>query len=171
MKFVAAFLLPWLLCGAAHAERPVRSLLEIRQQQLVMQQWDTSCGAAALATILTYHLRFPVSEEQVAMGMLRRVDPLRVKFRGGFSLLDMKRYAAENGFAGEGYSDMTLDDLAARVPMIVPVRARGYDHFVVVRGMSGLAIDIGDPGFGNYRMDRGRFARAWNGIGFEVRSQ
>ena len=163
-------LLLCLLGGAAHAERPVvRSLLEMRQANLVMQQWDTSCAAAALATVLTYHLRFPVSEEEVALGMLRHTDPLRVKFRGGFSLLDAKRYAADKGFAGDGYQQMTLDDLAERAPMIVPVTAWGYDHFVVVRRVSDAEVDIGDPGFGNYRMSRARFARTWPGIGFEVR--
>src|SRR5687767_2854189 len=164
-------LLLCLLGGASHAAGPVRSLLEMRQANLVMQQWDTSCAAAALATMLTYHFQFPVSEEEVALGMLRRTDPLRVKFRGGFSLLDVKRYAAERGFAGDGYMEMTIDELAAHTPMIVQVNAGGYDHFVVVRRVSAAEVDIGDPGFGNYRTSRARFARTWTGIGFEVRRQ
>jgi hypothetical protein len=40
---------------------PVRSLQEIRQEGVVIQKWDTSCGAAALATVLTYSLQDPVS--------------------------------------------------------------------------------------------------------------
>src|SRR5262245_22971123 len=70
--------------SALAAQRPVRSLLEYRQEGVVIQQWDISCGAAALATVLTYGHRFPVSEEEVARGMLKRTDPLHVRYRGGF---------------------------------------------------------------------------------------
>src|SRR5256885_11578586 len=51
------------------------------QERVVIQQWDISCGAAALATVFTYSLRDPVSEREVAQAMLRRTDPLRVKVR------------------------------------------------------------------------------------------
>ena len=47
-----------------------------------------SCGAAALATVLTYSLNDPVSEHEAAKGMLKMTEPLKVKYRGGFSLLD-----------------------------------------------------------------------------------
>jgi uncharacterized protein len=158
-----------LLSSVANAERPVRSLLEMRQEGVIIQQWDTSCGAAALATILTYDEGFPITEAQVARGMLRKTDPLRVKYRGGFSLLDMKRYAAEIGFDSDGYSGMSLDDLQARAPMIIPIRVRGYNHFIVVRKVTDDYLDVADPGFGRYRMRRSSFAKIWRGIGFEVK--
>jgi hypothetical protein len=41
---------------------PVRSLQEVRQDGVIIQKWDTSCGAAALATVLTYSLQYPVTE-------------------------------------------------------------------------------------------------------------
>lgn len=168
MRF-RAFFVPFLIfADAADAEPPVRSLLEMRQENVVMQRWDNSCAAAALATVLTYDKGFPITEEQVARGMLRQTDPLRVRHRGGFSLLDMKRYAAQVGFESDGYSDMTLEDLFAQATMIVPIRARGYDHFVVVRKVTDHDVHIADPGFGNYRMRRSSFAAAWPGIGFEV---
>ncbi len=43
-----------LACIEVSAERPVRSLLEYRTENLILQQWDNSCAAAALATLLTY---------------------------------------------------------------------------------------------------------------------
>lgn len=168
MRLIAFTLISFLLAGTAHAERPVRSLLEMRQENLIIQQWDNSCAAAALATILTYDKGFPVTEEEVARGMLRKTDPLRVRQRGGFSLLDMKRHAAQLGFESEGYSDMTLEDLASQVPMIVPVRVRGYNHFVIVRKVTEREVYIADPGFGNYRIQRSGFLSNWPGIGFEV---
>ncbi|MEJ7807072.1 MAG: cysteine peptidase family C39 domain-containing protein [Telluria sp.] len=165
---IAQILISQLLAGAALAERPVRSLLEKRQENVVIQRWDNSCAAAALATILTYDLGSPVTEERVARAMMLQTDPLRVKVRGGFSLLDMKRYAAQAGFNSDGYSDMTLADLAAQAPMIVPIRVRGYHHFVVVRRADAQEVHIADPGFGNYRLRTPRFVATWSGIGFHV---
>lgn len=85
----------WVLSLAASfaVASPVRSLQEIRQEGVVIQKWDTSCGAAALATVLTYSLNDPISEREVARGMLRMTEPLKVQHRGGFSLLDMKHFA------------------------------------------------------------------------------
>ncbi|HYD95283.1 MAG TPA: C39 family peptidase [Noviherbaspirillum sp.] len=166
LLLVAAFSL--LPAAGAHAERAVRSLLEMRQENLIIQQWDNSCGAAALATILTFDRGYPVTEQQVAQGMLRQTDALRVRHRGGFSLLDMQQYAASLGFQADGYTNMTLEDLATQSPMIVPIRVRGYDHFVIVRRVMEHTVDIADPGFGNYRMRIPEFSAAWPGIGFQV---
>ncbi|MEN3277711.1 MAG: uncharacterized protein V7631_3501 [Massilia sp.] len=152
----------------AWAERPVRSLLEIRREALVTQRWDNSCGAAALATVLRYYKGVPTDEEAVARGMLRQTDPLRVRVRGGFSLLDMQRYLARIGLQGDGYVRMTLADLAQRAPMIVPITLSGYPHFVVVRRVATTGVNIGDPSFGNYEMDQSTFAAHWKGVGFGI---
>jgi predicted double-glycine peptidase len=168
IALIAHIAISQLFASSALAERPVRSLLEKRQENVVIQRWDNSCAAAALATILTYDMAFPVTEERVARAMMQKTDPLRVKFRGGFSLLDMKRYAAQVGFESEGYSEMSLGDLAALVPMIVPVRVRGYNHFVVVRHADENEVHIADPGFGNYHLGTPRFIANWSGIGFQV---
>ena len=149
---------------------PVRSLQEVRQDGVVLQKWDTSCGAAALATVLTYSLNDPVSEREVARGMLKMTEPLKVKYRGGFSLLDMKHFAELRGYQGGGYRDLTLDDLLQLKDPIVPIVRHGYPHFVVVRGLDRRGrIKLADPGFGNRTMSVRTFTGAWQGgIGFVV---
>jgi uncharacterized protein len=149
--------------------RPVRSLLEIRQDSVVIQHWDLSCGAAALATILTYQHGDPVSERTIAEGMLRRTDPLRVKVRGGFSLLDLKRFAEARGYTADGFSNVTVDDLVKLAPSIVPVKLSGYDHFVIFRGVVGDKVLLADPGFGNRTVPLERFQETWvNNVAFVV---
>ncbi len=158
-----------LLCGPdVRAERPVRSLLEYRTENLIRQQWDNSCAAASLATLLTFEFGRTVTERQVATGLLRQTDELKVRTRGGFSLLDMKRYLNDIGLDGDGYADMSLADLGAMAPMIVPLHLYGYDHFVIVRGITEKQVDIGDPAFGNYRMSHVLFLRRWSKSGFRV---
>jgi predicted double-glycine peptidase len=152
-----------------HRTKTVRSLLEIRQQGVVIQQWDISCGAAALATILTYQHGDPVPEKKIAEAMLRRTDPLRVKVRGGFSLLDLKRFVESRGYVGDGYTQLTVEDLLKFGPTIVPVNLDGYNHFVVFRGTFGDRVLLADPAFGNRTVPLKRFEESWlQNIGFIV---
>ena len=40
----------------------------MRHDKVVVQEWDLSCGAAALATILNHQYDDPVSEREIAKG-------------------------------------------------------------------------------------------------------
>jgi predicted double-glycine peptidase len=165
---LALFTLLLSLQTDLHAQ-PVRSLLEIRQEHVIVQRWDISCGAAALATVLTFDLKDPVTEKLVAQAMLRKTDPIRVRVRGGFSLLDMKRFAESRGYSAMGFRGLTLEQLVGMGASIVPVEEYGSPHFVVVRGMRDGRVDIADPAFGNRRMSVERFLEVWReGIGFTV---
>jgi uncharacterized protein len=164
------FIFLCLSAVAADARAPVRSLLEIRRQNVVVQQWDASCGAAALATLLTWQHGDSVDEKTVAQGMLRTTDPLRVRHRGGFSLLDLKRYADRRGYESAAYRGSAPADLEDFKPAIVPVNLHGLPHFVVYRGRVGDSVLIADPAYGNRVLPAVSFEAAWvDGIAFVVR--
>jgi predicted double-glycine peptidase len=153
----------------------------MRHDRVVVQQWDLSCGAAALATILNYQHGDPVSEREVAKGLIRRAayvaNPALVQVRHGFSLLDLKRYVDGRGYAGIGYGRLGLDDLIERAPIMVPIGVKGYNHFVVFRGARGNRVLLADPAFGSRTMLAERFEEAWLGypefgkVGFVVARQ
>ena len=154
------------LCERTWAEsRPVRSLIEIRQDKVVLQEWDLSCGAAALATILNFQHGDPVSEREVALGMMARDEylenPQLVQIRQGFSLLDMKRFVEQRGYRGIGLGRLDFEDLLKRSPLIVPISLHGYQHFVVFRGAFRNRVLLADPAYGNRTMLRARFEKAW----------
>ena len=159
------------LPGFASNPRPVRSLLEARHQNVVIQEWDSSCGAAALATLLRFQLGDPVSERTVAIGILRGTDPDRVRGRGGFSLLDLKRYAESRGFVAEGFAGLSPGQLLRIAPAIVPIRSHRGDHFVVFRGaVNGHAV-LADPAFGNRTVPFRDFEASWKDrLGFVVQA-
>jgi uncharacterized protein len=144
---------------------PVRSMLELRHHDVVIQTWDLSCGAAALATLLRYEWGDPVTEKQVAQGLMTRKEyiqhPNVVQIREGFSLLDLKRYADAHGFKGEGYGQLDFNDLIEDAPIMVPVDALGYNHFVVFRGVMGDRVLLADPAWGNRTMTIDKFKRMW----------
>ena len=48
----------------------VQSLLEMRRENVVVQKFDLSCGAAALATILNYQFGDPVTEREITTGLI-----------------------------------------------------------------------------------------------------
>ncbi len=156
--------------GRQRLSTPAKSLLEIRDQNLVRQGWDISCGAAALATILTYDFDTPYSEATIAVSILANGDPEEVKARGGFSLFDLKQFAEAVGYTAKGYSKLTLEDLAiSSVPAILPVRIRDLDHFVVYRGQYAGRVRLGDPAFGNITLSANRFEKIWQSrIGFFI---
>ena len=159
-----------LSLGGVRATTAVQSLQEIRQACIVRQRWDLSCGSAALSTLLTYDLSDPTPETAVVVWVLHRTDPVRVRSRGGFSLLDLKRFVQFRGYNAEGYADLSLDELAGLGgAAIVPIRIKSYDHFVVFRGVMGGRVILADPAFGNLTMAVERFLKIWkNGIGFVV---
>jgi predicted double-glycine peptidase len=150
--------------------KPVRSLLEFRQDRVIVQKWETSCAAAALATVLTFSHDDAVSEKKVAQGMLRTTDPLKVKVRGGFSLLDMKHFVQTRGFTGIAYKGLRFEDLLNLDAPIVPIDFQGNPHFVVVRGLNGDGeVHLADPAFGNHAISVDKFRSVWkDGIAFVV---
>ncbi len=165
---VVVLLLGGLLAGAgadAAERRVVRSLLETRQDKVVVQEWDLSCGAAALTTILNYQHGDMVSEREVALALINRKEyidnPDLVRIRQGFSLLDLKRYVDSRGYEGVGYGRLELADLEAKAPIMVPIDANGYNHFVVFRGRYGNRVLLADPSFGNVTMPVREFERSW----------
>jgi predicted double-glycine peptidase len=149
---------------------PVRTLRDIRQDRVIVQKWETSCAAAALATVLTFSLEDPVTEKYVAQFMLRRTDPIKVKVRGGFSFLDMKRFVEGRGFKGTGYNGLTFAEALELANPIVPIDYYGNAHFVVLRGLDATGrVDIADPAFGNNAMSVEDFKSIWkSGLGFVV---
>lgn len=157
-----------LLTTSAHAaspRRPVESLMETRHRNVVLQHWELSCAAAALATILRYQYGEPVTERSVALGLIDRADyianPDLVRVRQGFSLLDLKRFVDRLGLEGVGLGRLELRDLIARAPLIVPVDLMGYPHFVVFRGATSNRVLVADPAFGNVTLSRERFLAGW----------
>jgi predicted double-glycine peptidase len=151
--------------GLAQAAAPVLSMWELRQRNMVLQKFDLSCGAAALATILRFQQGENLTERDVAIGLVSRdvyiANPRLIRLRQGFSLLDMKRYVDRLGYDGQAFGSVTYKDLLSLAPAIVPVRLFGYNHFVVFRGALGRNILLGDPAFGNRTMSRQRFLAAW----------
>ena len=143
----------------------VASWDERRFAGVVRQKYDFSCGSAALATLLSYHYAYDVREENAFRGMWATGDRDQIR-KVGFSLLDMKRWLASRGITADGYKVSLEEVQKAGIPGIVLIAVNNYRHFVVVKGISGGEVLVGDPAIGLTVMPKDEFRAAWNGIYF-----
>ena len=157
--------------GSGDVVMPVTSIRQARLAGTLLQQYDFSCGSAAIATLLTHHYGYPTSEAAVFEHMFRTGDQKKIRTEG-FSLLDMKRFLQSHGFEADGF-EQPLDKLAeAKVPAIVLINENGYQHFVVVKGLRGDRVLIGDPANGTRAVSRARFMAVWqNNLLFVVHNR
>ena len=146
--------------GMRIGSMPVKSMKDLRFQATLRQQYDFSCGSAALATLLTHHYDTPTTEEAAFQAMFASGDQQKIR-REGFSLLDMQRFLKDRGFTANGFQ-LPLDKLIeAKLPAIVLISDNGYRHFVVIKGFDDGRILLGDPSRGTRVMARERFESIW----------
>lgn len=152
-------------------EVAVTSLQGMRFKTVVRQRYDFSCGSAALATLLTYHYDRPTRERETFDAMYEMGDQARIRAQG-FSMLDMKRYLAAQGMASDGFR-IPLEQLEELgIPAIALVEIEGYRHFVVVKGIEGDRVLVGDPALGVKDYRRAEFEKVRsNDILFLVRDR
>ncbi len=149
----------------------VKSLRDVRFATTLKQQQDWSCGSAAVATLLTYHYGYPMTEREAIEAMFARGDQAKIR-KEGFSLLDTKLFLESLGFSADGFKT-SLDRLAAAgVPAIVLIIDSGYKHFVVVKGIQNGNVLVGDPARGSRVIPHADFESMWpNRIVFVIASQ
>ena len=140
----------------------VTPFTEITDANIVKQQYDYSCGSAALATLLNFYLGERFGEQQVIQGLMQYGEAERIQERRAFSLLDMKRFVEVLGYNGAGYK-AEIDDLRTiGKPVIVPIEVAQYKHFVVFRGIYGDHVFLADPFLGQTSYTLKRFKEMWS---------
>ena len=155
-----------LKTGGIRTEQPVKTWVDFRDQNVVIQRYDYSCGAAALATIMRYYFGDDVTEEEI---LARIIGPMTNKDlmdreKNGLSLLDLKTCAEQMGYQTAAvrlnYENIKL----LKGPVLIHLVREGYRHFAVLKGSSGDRIYLADPSRGNIRMSVYRFAEEWSGV-------
>ncbi len=157
--------------GVGGMSVPVTSLKQARFKAILRQQYDFSCGSAALATLLTHHYGRATSEQEVFEEMYTLGDQEKIRVQG-FSMLDMKNYLKKRGLEADGF-ELPLTSLAsAGLPAIVLVSDKGYQHFVVVKGLKDGRILLGDPAGGARTLSVDAFMAIWvNKVLFVIHNQ
>lgn len=146
----------------------VTSYRDMPFRTVVRQQYDCSCGSAAVATLLRFHFARDVGEAEVFKAMYAHGDQEKIR-KVGFSLLDLKRYIESQGLKADGFR-ISLEQLErSSAPVITVITVNNYRHFVVVKGAQNGEILVGDPALGLRKYSRNAFAKVWNGVVLAVR--
>ena len=159
-----------IISGGGFAHLNVESIRERKWANIVRQQYDFSCGSAAVATLLTYHYNKPTKETEAFQTMWKVGNKQRIQ-QVGFSLLEMKTYLESLGYKADGFK-LTVDRLReVGVPGIALVDIKGYKHFVVIKGITERTVLYGDPSKGLSTRSVEDFEEIWDGVILFVRSQ
>lgn len=146
--------------GGANLNIQVKSFAERRFNTVYRQQYDFSCGSAALASLLTFHFDDTVDEQSVFVDMFQHGNQEKIK-REGFSMLDMKLYLERRGYRSDGFK-ISLDQLySTGSPAITIINHNGYMHFVIIKGVDEDKILVGDPAQGVKSVKRSEFEEMW----------
>ena len=132
----------------------IRSWRAQRDEGLVRQRFEKSCGAASLASVLSKHYGMNNVSEARILGML----PLD----GVTTFLDLSTAAEALGFSSRGFQLTPGQLRELRVPGIAYLEIRGYKHFVVVEHVSRSGVVfVADPASGRQRYLWEQFLKLW----------
>jgi predicted double-glycine peptidase len=144
-------------------QRRVSSWKALKEQNVVMQRYDFSCGAAAVATLARYFWGDDVKESTFLQAILARLttEELKDRVENGLTMTDLRKAADACGY-NSTMGKRTLAEMAElRVPVIIRIVKDDYAHFVVYRGALNDRVYLADPLRVNIRLSFVRFAQQW----------
>jgi uncharacterized protein len=152
------------LTGGQFAQIKVRSMVDLRFKNIIRQEKDISCGAAALATLFSFYYGDKVKEEEIIKAIYAFGDKEKIQ-KDGFSMLELKKFGETKNYVAQGFRIPDVKNLAKlRVPVITLINTRGYNHFVVIKGVKDGMVYIADPAFGNISRPLKEFAKGWKNV-------
>lgn len=150
------------IAGGGNYHVSTKSFAEMKFDTVYKQEFDFSCGSAALASLLTFHFGNTVTEKTVFLEMYEHGDQKKIQ-ELGFSMLDMKNYLTRHGYASDGLK-VNLDKLREfNIPAITIIDLDGYLHFVIIKGVNEQSVLVGDPATGVKIYSRQKFEKMWGG--------
>lgn len=140
--------------SAIAADIPQRaSWQQLKNQNIVKQDQDYSCGSASMATILTYFYNQPTTEKQVidSIGHQKQMA----------SFKDLANVATKKGFIGRGINADFNALKKLKIPAIVYLVKDGNEHFSVLKTIDSRRVYLADPSFGNISLTHQQFKQLW----------
>jgi len=161
-----------LLSNAGHpidtSTNKVTSWKQLNEQNVIMQRFDYSCGAASLATLMNYYFNANVSEQEL-------LDYIKETFskkeyahieEEGLSFLELEKISRSLGYQSASVRLKLSALLELSGPVIVFVNTKQYKHFAVLRGIKEDRVFLADPSRGNIQLPVQEFVKEWQGETF-----
>ncbi len=141
-----------------------KSIVDLRFVNVMRQRFDLSCGAAAVGTLLNYFYGEKLEEPAIISNIVKTGDKEKIE-RLGFSMLELKQYGERRGYVVRGFQVTKPEALAdLKIPFLTLISSRGYNHFVIVKGVKDGIVYVADPAFGNRSIPMAEFTPAWSKV-------
>ena len=151
--------------GGVRVYKTLTTWKDLRDQNIVKQGFDYSCGSGALATLMKIGFGEQVTEKEIIQEILEGKTEAEKEKIGklGYSLLDLKRVAETRGYLTATYKLKVEHLLQLKGPVLIYFEPKGEKHFAVLKYIKGDRVYIADPARGNIRLSIYRFAAIWPG--------
>lgn len=154
-KIIAILCLPLIL----NAEFAVKSLQELRNQRVVRQNYEESCGASSLATLINL-----IDNQKLSELDLLKIMSEKELFTDMISFADLEEAVKKKGFKANSFRiDRQNLDKILNIPLLVKIEDDPrFPHFVVIINHKGSFIQVFDPSYGECISYKREFYSVWD---------
>ncbi len=141
------------------AEFVVKSYQEIKNEKVVRQNYEESCGAASLATLINTLDDNNLTE----LDLLKTMSGQKL-YTDMVSFADLNDAVKKLGFQSKSYKiDRKILESIMSVPILVKIEDDPrFPHFVVIINHKGNYLQIFDPNYGEYISSKREFYSVWD---------
>lgn len=158
-KILKIVLIMTLLPLFLKAEFVVKSYQEIKNEKVVRQNYEESCGAASLATLINTLDDNNLTE----LDLLKTMSGQKL-YTDMVSFADLNDAVKKLGFQSKSYKiDRKILESIMSVPILVKIEDDPrFPHFVVIINHKGNYLQIFDPSYGEYISSKREFYSVWD---------
>ena len=149
------FVLPLLL----RADFIVKSYQELKNQRVIRQTYEESCGASALATLINL-----IDDKHFSELDLLKTMSQKELYTDMVSFADLNEAVKQLNYESKSYqiNKKLLDELT-NIPLLVKIEEDPrYPHFVVIINHKGDFLQVLDPSHGEYISSKAEFYSVWD---------
>ena len=141
------------------AEFVVKSYQEIKNEKVVRQNYEESCGAASLATLINTLDDNNLTE----LDLLKTMSGQKL-YTDMVSFADLNDAVKKLGYESKSYKvDRKILENIISVPILVKIEDDPhFPHFVVIINHKGNYLQILDPSYGEYISSKREFYSVWD---------
>lgn len=158
-KILRIFLLFIFAPLCLKAEFVVKSYQELKNERVIRQNYEQSCGASSLATMINL-----IDDENLSEFDVLKLMSEQELQTDMVSFADLETVLSKLGYENKSYkiNKENLDKLV-NIPMIVKIEDDPrFPHFIVLIKHKGDFLEILDPSHGEYISSKREFLRLWD---------
>ncbi|EDP6889752.1 peptidase C39 [Campylobacter upsaliensis] len=158
-KILKIVLVMTLLPLFLKAEFVVKSYQEIKNEKVIRQNYEESCGAASLATLINI-----LDDSNLTESDLLKAMSGQQLYTDMVSFADLNDAVKKLGFQSKSYKiDRKILESIMSVPILVKIEDDPrFPHFVVIINHKGNYLQILDPSYGEYINSKREFYSVWD---------